>query len=198
MKTLVQLLIVAVLLLAVSNYLLEYQMKTEEIEKINTEVEIDLYQDNQMKPLEKPLQYIDTMTARIIYSEAGPTCSPFERLMVASAIKNRVNHVGFNKRGSMYEVVTDKKPIIQFSSYEDMLNSNWVESENPETFTGTRLNAWSQSLKLATKDFTPINSVVYFHDKSISKPRSWDNRYWKTFIIKETKHFIFYGIESKS
>ncbi len=135
--------------------------------------------------------------ARVIYSEAGPTCTSLERLFVASTIKNRVKHKGFGKLRTMLSVVRSKSPVIQFSAYGDFSNSNWCESLDAWRFTGSRLKAWRQCERLSKGKFTPINNVVYFHDKSISKPRSWNNRYWKTYVIKETKHFIFYGVIEK-
>ncbi len=135
-----------------------------------------------------------TDVTKVIYCEAGPTCSPLERLYVATVIKNRVHHKGFGSPRSMLAVVRAKN---QFSSYGDTKNSNWSESENAWSFSGRRLKAWSQCRLLATGKFSTINKAVYFHDKSISKPRSWDNRYWKTYVITITKHFIFYGVKER-
>ena len=39
------------------------------------------------------------------------------------------------------------------------------------------------------------NDIVYYHDKSISCPKSWTNKYWKPVLVKETDHFKFYKIE---
>jgi len=133
----------------------------------------------------------------VIFAETGPISSTIERLWVASAIRNRIKHPGF-KRGklkTMKDVVRQKG---QFESLGDKSNSTWVRSRNPVQLTGKDLADWNQSRRLAKGNFTPIDSeVVYFHDKSIKKPKSWDNKYWTAYVIKKTPHFIFYGINPK-
>lgn len=42
--------------------------------------------------------------------------------------------------------------------------------------------------------FKGMDDIVYYHDKSISCPKAWTNRYWKPVKVKETDHFIFYKI----
>ena len=135
--------------------------------------------------------------ARVIYSEAGPTCTKHERYLIYSTIKNRVDHKGFGKFKTMLSVVRSKTPIIQFSAYGDFSNSNWCESLDAWRFTGRRREVWGECIDLYKGKYTHFPNVVYFHDKSIKKPRSWNNRYWKTYVIKETKHFIFYGVIEK-
>ena len=131
----------------------------------------------------------DNLTARVIYSEAGPTCSSGERLMVASVIKNRIGHSGFGYQKSMEAVVTAKH---QFSCINDPENSNWLASaEAPNS------KAWSQAVALSKGNFTPVTNAVYYHDKSISKPANWDNKYWRTVKTAETKNFVFYAVEAK-
>ena len=144
------------------------------------------------------LAWADGLTARIIFAETGPACTPTERLWVASTIKNRINHRGFNlgKLKTMRDVVTQK---YAFESLNDPRNSTWVRSENPDKLRGADVPAWRQSALLADGKFTPVNDeVVYFHDKSISKPKGWDNRYWTAYKLKETKHFIFYGVRANA
>jgi len=93
----------------------------------------------------------------------------------------------------MRDVVTQKH---QFESLNDSRNSTWVRSATPDKLKGADVPAWSQSESLAKGTFTPINEdVVFFHDKSIKKPK-WDNKYWTTFKITETKNFIFYGVRA--
>ena len=135
-------------------------------------------------------------TARIIFAETGPGSSRIERLWVASTIKNRIAHRGFKlgKLKTMRDVVTQRN---QFESLNDSRNSTWVRSATPATLKGADVPAWHQSVLLAKGGFTPVNDeVVFFHDKSIKKP-GWDNRYWTTFKITETKNFIFYGVKAK-
>jgi hypothetical protein len=125
------------------------------------------------------------MVARVIYSEASSKCSNQERLMVASVIVNRINHPGFNKPKSMVAVVMAKN---QFSCIGDERNKNWEASAgNPNNA------AWRHALLLASGDFKPVTNAVYYHDKSISKPRTWDNKYWNASKVAETEHFVFYS-----
>lgn len=143
------------------------------------------------------LAYADGLVARIIFAETGPACCGTERLWVASTIKNRINHRGFKlgKLNTMRDVVTQK---FAFESLNDPRNSTWVRGANPANLRGADVKAWRQSELLARGTFTPINDeVVYFHDKSITKPKSWDNKYWTAYKLKETKHFIFYGVRAK-
>jgi hypothetical protein len=139
----------------------------------------------------------ESLTARIIFAETGPACSGAERLWVASTIKNRIKHRGFNlgKLKTMRDVVTQKNA---FESLNDPKNSTWVRGANPGKLTGADATAYRQSAQLARGKFVSVNTeVVYFHDKSIKRPKGWDNKYWTTFKIAETKHFIFYGVKAK-
>jgi hypothetical protein len=36
--------------------------------------------------------------------------------------------------------------------------------------------------------------LVYYHDKSITKPASWDNARWRAVREISTEHFVFYSI----
>lgn len=140
----------------------------------------------------------DGLTARIIFAETGPACTANERLWVASTIKNRVNHRGFKlgKLKTMRDVVTQK---YAFESLNDPRNSTWVRGGNPAKLRGADVPAWRQSVLLSSGGFTPVNDeVVYFHDKSITKPKGWDNKYWTAYKLKETKHFIFYGVRANA
>lgn len=133
--------------------------------------------------------YAENTTARVIYSEASPICSPAERFLVASVIKNRIGHEGFGRLGTMAQVAGAKG---QFSCVNDAKNSNWQASG------GTLYDkAWRQSVALSDGGFTPYPGIVYYHDKSIDKPKSWDNKYWRSVKVIETAHFIFYRVEKR-
>ena len=139
----------------------------------------------------------DGLTARVIFAETGPACSTIERLWVASTIKNRIGHKGFKmgRLKTMRDVVTQKNA---FESLNDPKNSTWVRGATPAKLKGADVKAWSQSALLSKAGFTSVNAdVVYFHDKSIKKPKGWDNKYWTAYKITETKHFIFYGVRAK-
>ena len=130
----------------------------------------------------------NNVVARVIYSEASAICSSRERWLVASVIKNRIKHPGFGngKLTSMQEVVLQKGA---FSCVGDKGNSNWTE------FSKVNNKAKRLALKLAEGDFKPHPKIVYYHDKSVKKPKSWDNRYWKAVLVLETTHFKFYRVE---
>jgi hypothetical protein len=99
------------------------------------------------------------------------------------------------KLKNMHDVVTQHG---QFESLNHNANSTWRRSANPSNLKGADVPAWNQSALLATRNFTPVDSrVVYFHDNSISKPKSWDNRYWQAYVIKKTKNFTFYGVKAR-
>ena len=127
----------------------------------------------------------DNIVAKVIYSEASMKCSSNERLLIASVIKNRIKHPGFlkGKLKSLTDVVTQKN---QFSCINDKNNSNWNKQFNNK--------AWKEALQLSSGNFNPIDKIVLYHDKSISMPKHWNNRYWKVIKAVETKNFIFYSI----
>jgi len=138
------------------------------------------------------------VVSRIIFSEASPIVSNEERELVATTIMNRKNHRGFGrgKLEDMEDVVTQPGA---FEALNDPRNSNWARSGNPQRFSGKELQAWLHSVELSEGNFTPIQSpsgrpIVYYHDKSIEKPSSWDNKYWKAIKEIETPHFIFYSV----
>ena len=133
--------------------------------------------------------------ARVIYSEASPICSATERHLVASVIFNRVNHPGFNRLKTPYEVVSQPN---QFSCVGDRKNTNWWRTEEFIQHQGVNTDdeyiAWVQSIELAKGNFVPVPEIVYYHDVSITTPKSWNNKWWNVAVQKETKHFIFYRI----
>lgn len=141
------------------------------------------------------------IVARVIYSEASPICSREERYFVTSVIINRIRHIGFGsaKLLSMYDVVTQKGA---FSCIDDPKNSNWSESSRFPTEIDKITNdfpwseAWKMSLEWSVNGLhSPIKNIVYYHDNSISKPKSWDNKYWRSFLHTKTERFSFYNIK---
>ncbi|NPV63627.1 MAG: tetratricopeptide repeat protein [Methanotrichaceae archaeon] len=136
--------------------------------------------------------------ARVIFSEAGPSCSDEERELVASVIVGRINNLGFDNGNlkTMYQVVSQGGA---FSCIGDSNNNNWAKSADPEKMSYEEKEIWTHCYLLASGSFqqhygSSGNPVVYYHDKSISKPSSWDNNYWYTVKESETDHFIFYSI----
>lgn len=139
----------------------------------------------------------DIFVARVIFSEAA-NVSDEEREMVASVIKNRIDHPGFDlgKLDNMNEVVNQRNA---FEAIGDSDNMNWDRSERPEAMRGAERHAWEHSLSLSSGDFKPVSGpsgrpLVYYHDKSIGMPGSWTNKYWRAIKEIETEHFIFYSV----
>ena len=139
--------------------------------------------------------YPNMTVARIIFSEAAGV-TPAERGLVAGVIRNRVRNRAFGNAPNMEGVVTSRNA---FEALNDPNNSNWEKSGNPESMTPRERQIWEQCLSLAAGNIPAANGesgrpLVYYHDKSISKPRSWDNQYWNAVRELETPSFIFYSV----
>ena len=134
--------------------------------------------------------------ARVIYAETA-ICGEGERWMVASVIKNRIGKKEFGGAGAMRGVVEVPKA---FSCVDDNRNGNWVQSvlyaESPP-LNDLLYRRWLHSLHLAHGDFKPYPEVVYYHDKTIVKPDSWDNKWFVAALVCETPHFKFYRTEAR-
>jgi len=174
----------------------------EKVNQIEEKIEKEISPvEEKPNTTEKDIQNYNTTVARIIYSEASPIVSDYERELVASVIMNRINHRGFEmgKLKSMQDVVMQHNA---FEALNDPRNKNWKATETPETLPSSARHAWIHSLELSTGNFKPVSGeskrpLVYYHDKSISLPKSWNNKYWG--VIKEltTEHFIFYSVYPK-
>lgn len=137
----------------------------------------------------------ENFIARVIFAETL-NCSSDERLLVASVIKNRIGHRGFGsgKLKTMYDVVKEKRA---FSCINDSGNKQWNKSGKLNELTPKERQVWNECAILAKGNFKAVPTIVYYHDKSIKKPASWDNKYWSTKLEKTTTHFSFYSVESK-
>lgn len=129
------------------------------------------------------------IVAGVIYAEASPICTRVERTLVASVIKNRIKHPAF-AQGKLYSM---SDVVIQpgaFTSLADTRNRNW------QTFLDTAISnpAKEEALRLASGKFEAVPEIVYYHDKSIQKPKAWDNKWWKAIPVVETSHFVFYKV----
>jgi hypothetical protein len=132
------------------------------------------------------------IVAGVIYAEASPICTKVERTLVASVIKNRIKHPAFaqGKLKTMSDVVIQPGA---FTSLRDASNRNW------QTFLDTAISnpAKEEALRLASGKFEAVPEIVYYHDRSIQKPKNWDNKWWRAIPVVETAHFIFYKIAEK-
>jgi hypothetical protein len=128
-------------------------------------------------------------------------CTAREVHLVASVMKNRINHRGFGngELDTMEEVAYQSRA---FSCVGDRYNFNWTLGAflmrgeyKSNSRTETEVRAWNQSLMLSLGDFVPEPGIVYYHDKSIGMPCSWCNRYWTAVKAMETEHFVFYTVK---
>lgn len=151
----------------------------------------------------------ERMLARIIFSEAGPNCSYIERISVGRTFRNRAMHKGF-KPNTIYGVATEPGA---YSCIGDTKNQNWAKSatypmSKAESVIAdkTTLYAWNDALEIASEFAyyldVPMSKQspeeyprvpVYYHDRSIAKPKSWDNKWWTAIRHGETDRFIFYS-----
>jgi hypothetical protein len=135
--------------------------------------------------------------ARVIYSEAGPTCTPKERYYVASVIKNRVNHRGFMNKKSMLEVV---KVPNAFECIEHKQNQNWAISGAIQDHLKHRSikNTWIHASILAKGNFKPKENIHFFLTKGTPVPKGFvAEKYWILTKAFSTKHFDFYTIKER-
>jgi|10_taG_2_1085330.scaffolds.fasta_scaffold412268_1 hypothetical protein len=116
---------------------------------------------------------------------------------VASVIKNRIKHPGFN-RGKF---ATMEEVIRQRHAFSSIGSRNWRLSANPELMTIKENNILVECSYWSKSDFIPfkgpVRPIVYFHDKSINMPKSWNNRWWTAIKEIETEYFIFYSVKRK-
>lgn len=133
----------------------------------------------------------DIFVARVIYSEAGPGCSLEERKIVHSTIINRINHIGFNRGGTIKTAFDSVRARNAYSCINDKSNSNWWDSAK---FTASTPNpAWQEALTLA-KSIDPAYPCLYYHDASIRRPPSWDNKTWVCRKILSTGRLTAYTV----
>ncbi len=140
--------------------------------------------------------------AHVLFAEAGGTVSledtnPSDRYMslrmLATCIQNRKGRPGFGKHQNAYDIVNGKN---QFQCVSEP-NNLWRLADTPDKMGPKQKAGWKEALRLADElnrgTFKPLHqSAVYFHDKSIDKPSNWDNKYYKTKRIAQTKYFYFY------
>ena len=143
------------------------------------------------RPTGKP----NITVARIIFSEAAGV-SPKERALVAGVIRNRVGNKAFGGAKDMTGVVTQRNA---FEALNDDDNKNWAKSADPANFNTKEQSIWQECLSLSSGAIPEAKGpsgqpLVYYHDKSITKPKSWDNRFWRAVKEVETPHFIFYSV----
>src|ERR1035437_8250465 len=94
------------------------------------------------------------------------------------------------------EVLADQKQFTQVMAYitdaELKTTGKIVETDTPATATSP---STSESTAAIPSAIGPSGRpLVYYHDKSIGKPASWDNAKWRAVREESTEHFVFYSI----
>lgn len=135
------------------------------------------------------------VVARVLFAETAG-CAHHERLLVAGVMHNRVGNAAFGNLASLQAVVLQNGA---FSCVNDAANGNWRKSQHPEDLTATEKAVWQDCLAIANESIPPAvgpsgRRLVYYHDKSIGKPRSWTNSKWRAVREVVTENFVFYSI----
>jgi len=136
------------------------------------------------------------LVARVLFCEGGGA-SLQEKELIMSVITNRAEQL---------KVSTTSKHVLNssnFCSIWDKKNKNWPLSAKLDAGYKSDVpavnRAWEDCKRIESGEFKHNKEVFYFHDKSISKPVSWDkNRYWLIEREIETENFIFYSITKRS
>ena len=132
--------------------------------------------------------------AKTLYSETSTLCTYEEIIAIGCIIQNRIGLKDFGGCNSAIEVC--KHPGV-FSSVSTH-NSNWDQYKvdlNKFANYDAKVAKILADPKYKLAGYSWTNDIVYYHDKSISKPKSWDNKYYKAVFVKETPKFKFYKIE---
>ena len=135
------------------------------------------------------------VVVRVLFSETAD-CTRKERLLVAGVMKNRVGNPAFGDCATLKAVV--QQPGA-FSCIGDGDNANWPKTRHPNQMTPAERMVWEECLVLLNGNIPSAigpsgRPLVYYHDKSIYKPASWDNTKWHAVREETTDHFIFYSI----
>lgn len=138
----------------------------------------------------------DTSVAKVLWCE-GASTSYRERLLVASVMKNRLNHKGFSngKLKTLREVCYAKNA---FSCVNSKKNKQWSLTHDDHFWRGNKQweEIWTHCLVLSRGTFKPRTDATFYHDKSILMP--WrNNQYWTYILVEETPNFCFYKITPK-
>lgn len=135
------------------------------------------------------------LVARVLFCETA-SCTRHERLLVAGVMKNRIGHPAFGYATSLHEVVGQPGA---FSCGGDEANGNWARTRNPAKLTMAEQAIWRECLALAHGDIPAAlgpsgRPLTFYHDKSITKPKSWDTETWRVVHEHSTTHFVFYRV----
>jgi len=141
----------------------------------------------------------EKLLAKVIYSETSTICTPFEVKLVCKVIMNRIGRKDFSNGGATPHNAADVVKVKNaFSCVNDKSNVNW-EQFKPSLNSFTKRDCVYAHFMMENDQDTiklpkEYDDIVYYHDKSISCPASWTNKYWKPVLVTETDHFKFYKI----
>ncbi len=142
------------------------------------------------------------LVADIIYSEAGPTCSSEERMLVASVIYNRSR---WRDRYAFYDLRTMEGVVSHFGAFEsygDHRNSNWTFCKKYVLESKLKQNkAYRESYRLSVIGYLQITNkrnkeVTHFVTKGHTTKGLVSINY-KLVLVKHTKNLSFYTILDK-
>jgi len=125
------------------------------------------------------------IVASVIYSEASPICSNYERLCIYSVIKNREHNKLFNNPSSLEAVVLQKK---QFACITDG-NKNMLDIAKGKQNTAV----YNYCMELEAEKYKAVPDIVFYHDKSIKNAKGFSK--YELEPVVYTSHFIFYRIK---
>ena len=143
-----------------------------------------------------PLNADELFIAKTLYSETSTLCTYEEIVAVACVIQNRIGLKDFGNCESAIEVCKKPGSFTAVSHH----NSNWNQFKsnlNKFTYYDARLAKALADPNVDIRGSSWMKDIVYYHDKSIQKPRSWDNKYYKTVLVKVTPKFKFYRVIKK-
>lgn len=126
--------------------------------------------------------------ASVIYSEASPICSDYERLCIYSVIKNRENNKFFGNPSSLESVVMQKR---QFACLTDE-NKNMQDIQRG----AQNKSVYNYCLELETGKYTAVPEIVFYHDRSIKSAKGFSK--YELEAVVHTPHFIFYRIKKNN
>jgi len=139
-------------------------------------------------------QYVtfsNELVEKVLYCETA-NASFEEKVLVASCIKNRVNHKAFKSPKNLLDVVKQPK---QFSALN---NTNKVWKEFDKRYSNDIVRKEYNNCKKALYNSPLVKDVVVYFDKSIKEPKYFKtNRYWNYILVKETTNFYFYKVTKK-
>jgi hypothetical protein len=139
--------------------------------------------------------FAPNLVARVLFCETA-NCTPQERLLVAGVMQNRIGNPPFGNAPTLKAVVQQPRA---FSCIGDSNNTNWQKTRHPQRLTTAEQAIWEACLTCVSATIPPAlgssgRPLVYYHDKSIGKPASWDNTQWRAVREVSTEHFVFYSI----